>query len=82
MVVASARERGNDYCFAPGSDGEVQGTTMNRLLMFIGIVVGGYIGWYVGDYFGFGLMGDFLVSALGSIVGVYVAWRVMRDYLS
>jgi hypothetical protein len=55
---------------------------MNRLLMFIGISVGGYVGWYGGDYFGFGLMGNFLVSSLGSIVGVYVAWRVMRDFLS
>ena len=61
---------------------QVQGTTINRLLMFIGISVGGYVGWYVGDYFGFGLMGNFLVSSLGSIVGVYVAWRVMRDFLS
>ena len=55
---------------------------MNRLLMFIGIIVGGYVGWYVGDYFGFGLMGDFLVSTVGSMIGVYAAWRVMRDYLS
>jgi uncharacterized membrane protein YeaQ/YmgE (transglycosylase-associated protein family) len=55
---------------------------MNRLLVFVGIIVGGYVGWYVGDYCGFGLMGDFVLSTLGSMVVVYVVWRVVRDYLS
>ncbi|NQT36963.1 MAG: hypothetical protein HQ581_05715 [Planctomycetes bacterium] len=54
---------------------------MERLLMFIGIIVGGYAGWYLGDYCGFGLMGDFLLSSLGSAVGIYVAWRILRDFL-
>jgi uncharacterized membrane protein YeaQ/YmgE (transglycosylase-associated protein family) len=49
--------------------------------MFIGMIVGGYAGWWLGDYFDFGLMTTFLVSTLGSAVGVYVAWRIMRDYL-
>ena len=56
-------------------------TTMNRLLMFIGMIVGSYLGWWLGDYFELGLMATFLVSTLGSAVGVYVAWRIMRDYL-
>jgi len=55
---------------------------MNRLLIFIGMTVGGYGGWWAGDYFSLGLMGSFLVSTLGSIVGVYLAWRVERDLLS
>ena len=55
---------------------------MNRLLTFIGVTVGGYIGWWAGDYVGLGLMGTFLVSSVGSMVGIYVAWRIMRDYLS
>jgi hypothetical protein len=49
--------------------------------MFIGMTVGGYLGWWAGDYLKLGLMTTFLVSTLGSIVGVYVAWRIMRDYL-
>ncbi len=57
------------------------GQTVNRLLMFVGMSLGGYVGWGVGDYLGFGLMGSFLVSSLGSLVGVYVAWRVLVDYL-
>ncbi len=54
---------------------------MTRLLMFIGMTVGGYIGWWVGECLGFGLMGDFLVSSLGSLAGIYAAWRVLTDYL-
>ncbi len=58
-----------------------EGQTMNRLLMFIGITVGGYVGWWGGGCLGFGLMGTFVVSSLGSAVGIYVVWRIMRDYL-
>jgi uncharacterized membrane protein YfcA len=54
---------------------------MSRLLMFIGMTLGGYAGWWVGDYFGLELMTTFLVSTLGSAVGIYVAWRIARDYL-
>ena len=55
--------------------------TMYRLLFFIGMTLGGYVGWWVGEYVGLGFMGAFLVSSLGSAGGVYVAWRIMRDYL-
>ena len=54
---------------------------MNRLLIFIGMILGGYIGWWAGDYIGLGLMGTFLVSVLGTVAGVYVAWKVGEDYL-
>jgi hypothetical protein len=51
------------------------------MLMFIATTVGGYAGWWLGEYMGFGLMGAFLISSLGSMVGIYVVWRVMTDYL-
>ena len=54
---------------------------MNRLLMFVGMTLGGSAGWWAGDYIGLGLMGTFLVSTLGSIVGVYVTWRITTEYL-
>jgi hypothetical protein len=54
---------------------------MTRLLMFVGMTVGGYVGWWAGDYVGFGLMGTFLVSSLGSLAGVYVTWRLIVNYL-
>jgi hypothetical protein len=55
---------------------------MNRLLIFVGMILGGYVGWWLGDHIGLGLMTTFLVSSLGSAAGVYVAWRVARDYLA
>jgi hypothetical protein len=54
---------------------------MNRLLIFVGMTVGGYGGWWVGSYFNFGLMATFLISTVGSAVGVYVAWRIKRDFI-
>jgi len=54
---------------------------VNRLLMFVGNSAGGYVGWWAGDYLGFGLMGTFVVSTLGSLIGIFVAWRVLVDYL-
>ena len=54
---------------------------MNRLLTFVGVTLGGWVGWGAGDFLGFGLMGEFVVSSFGSLVGVYAVWRLMRDYL-
>ena len=53
---------------------------MSRLLIFIGMVGGGYVGWWAGDYFGLGLMKTFLASTLGSAIAVYFAWRITRAY--
>jgi hypothetical protein len=55
---------------------------MNRLLMFIGTTAGGYLGWWIGDGLGFGIMGDLFLSTIGTLIGVYAAWRVLTDYLS
>jgi hypothetical protein len=55
---------------------------MFRLLIFIGMTLGGYVGWWAGDYVGLGFMGAFLVSTLGSAAGVYLVWRIGRYYLS
>jgi len=54
---------------------------MIRSLMFIGMTVGGYLGWWAGDCLGLGIMGDFLLSSLGSLAGVLAAWRITTDYL-
>lgn len=53
---------------------------MTRLLIFIGILVGGYLGCWVSDYFGFGLSVTFLLGSLGSAVGVFLGWKLGRDY--
>jgi len=54
---------------------------MNRLCIFIGMVVFGWIGWWIGSKLG-DFMTAYWISSLGSIVGVYVGWRTNRDYLS
>jgi hypothetical protein len=54
---------------------------MSRLLIFIGMIAGGYVGWWAGDYLGFGLMATFLVSSFGSVAGVFLAWKIGRDFL-
>ena len=51
---------------------------MNRLLMLVGMTVGGYLGWWAGEYLGFGLMTTFMVSSLGSLVGVVGVWWLVK----
>ena len=40
----------------------------------------GYIGWWMGAKVG--LMTAFALSSIGSVAGIYVGWRIDRDYLS
>jgi len=54
---------------------------MNRFCTLAGMTVFGWIGWWIGAKFG-GIMTAFVVSTIGSIVGVYIGWRINRDYLS
>ena len=51
---------------------------MNKLLILIGMTVFSWIGWWAGAQFGF--FTGFLLSGLGSLIGVYVGWRINRDY--
>jgi hypothetical protein len=53
---------------------------MNKLCIFIGMTLSGWIGWRFGEQFGF--LPAFLLSGVGSMAGVYVGWRINRDYLS
>ena len=52
---------------------------MNKLCMFTGMTVFGWIGWWLGAHVGF--VTAFFLSSLASMVGVYVGWRIYRDYL-
>jgi len=51
-----------------------------KLCIFVGVNAGGYVGWVLGEHNG--LMTAFLVSSLGSLIGVYLGWKVAREYLS
>ena len=50
-----------------------------KLLIFVGVNIGGYVGWELGEHFG--LMAAFLISSVGSLLGIYLGWKVARAYL-
>jgi hypothetical protein len=51
---------------------------MRKLCIFIGILVMSSIGWWLGAKLNF--LTGFIVSGIGSMVGVYRGWRINRDY--
>ncbi len=50
-----------------------------KFLIFIGLNVGGYAGWVLGEPMG--IMAAFLISSLGSFLGVIAGWKLARHYL-
>ena len=46
---------------------------MNKILIFVGMMVGSSVGWWAGAHVG--MMTAFLASGAGSIAGVYAGWR-------
>jgi len=51
-----------------------------KLFIFIGVNLGGYVGWVLGERFG--TMTAFVLSGLGSMLGVFVGWWAARRYLA
>lgn len=51
---------------------------MRKLFGFIGATIGGYAGWYVGVPVG--LMTAFMLSMVGTGLGMYMASRVAQNY--
>jgi hypothetical protein len=51
---------------------------MRKLMGFVGSTIGGYVGWWAGS--GMGFMTAFMLSMLGTGVGLYLAIRVAREY--
>ncbi|MDD3179449.1 MAG: hypothetical protein PHQ04_03770 [Opitutaceae bacterium] len=47
---------------------------MLKLFPLGGAMLGGYVGWFLGDRFGFGVA--FVLSSIGSLVGVYLGWKL------
>ena len=50
-----------------------------RFLMFVGLTVGGAIGWWIGSYGGIWVA--LVASTAGSFAGIYVVYRLTKDYL-
>ena len=61
----------------PGPDRALRGTM--KLCIFVGMSVGSWAGWALGE--SGGVMTAFLVSGVGSLVGVYLGWRAARALL-
>lgn len=53
---------------------------MIKLCIFVGTMVGGYGAWWAADAAGFGFFAAFMISGLGSIVGVWAGWKVGRRF--
>ncbi|HEY1951982.1 MAG TPA: hypothetical protein VGG76_04190 [Gemmatimonadaceae bacterium] len=51
---------------------------MGKLFAFIGSTIGGYIGWALGARFGFTTA--FMVSMVGTGLGIYYGRRVAQYY--
>lgn len=51
---------------------------MNKLLVFLAAMIGGAFGWWLGSFIG--TMTAFMVSMVGTAVGVYSARRISAEY--
>jgi len=52
---------------------------MARLLIFVGGTLFGWIGWWLGTQISSTVA--YIISGLGTLLGIYIGWRIHRDYL-
>jgi len=52
---------------------------MRKVMSFIGATVGGGVGWWAGA--GVGFMTAFILSMVGTGIGIYGAKRIADEYL-
>lgn len=51
---------------------------VNKLCIFVGTTIGGYVVWWAGEQLGFEFFVNFLLSGVGSILGVYAGWKLAQ----
>ncbi len=51
---------------------------MSKLFSFLGATIGGYAGWFLGARIGFTTA--FMLSMVGTGVGIYYGRRIARNY--
>jgi hypothetical protein len=66
---------------SPGQ-GQYVGGSMNKICITVGVIFFSWLGWWLGDKLHFGLMATYLISGIGSLVGVYVGWFINQTFLS
>jgi hypothetical protein len=52
---------------------------VKKLFIFAGMTLGGWAGWGLTERYG--VMTAFLMSTVGSLVGVIVAWKAGREWM-
>ncbi len=53
---------------------------MTKLFIFAGTTVVGYAGWYVGVLLHLEFFGCFMLSGVGSVVGVWAGWKLAQRF--
>lgn len=53
---------------------------MMKLCIFAGTTILSYVFWYLGELVGLQFVGCFLLSSVGSIVGVWAGWKLGRRF--
>ena len=53
---------------------------MNKLCIFGGTTIVSYAFWYLGELLGLQFFGCFLLSGVGSVVGVWLGWKVAQRF--
>ena len=53
---------------------------MNKLCIFAGTTIIGYAGWFLGGALGLEFFGSFVLSGLGSLVGVWAGWKLAQRF--
>jgi hypothetical protein len=51
---------------------------VTKLCIFVGTTVAGYAGWALGEALGLGFGWSFILSSVGSLLGVYAGWKLAR----
>lgn len=51
---------------------------LSKMLNFIGATIGGSLGWWAGERVGF--MTAFILSIIGTGIGIYFGHRVAKNY--
>jgi hypothetical protein len=53
---------------------------VRKICILVAVTLFGWIGWWLGAHVG--LLTAYFLSVVGSTAGVYVGWRIHRDYLT
>ena len=53
---------------------------MMKLCILVGTTVGGFVFGYAGDVLGMSFMWSFILSGVGSVLGVYAGWKIALRY--